>query len=85
MSTFRGRLKFIRHNPELYLMIVPGIVLLILFKYIPMYGVVMAFMDYNPMKGIMGSEWVGMEHFVRFIQFEKFQAAALEYSAAQFI
>lgn len=77
MSTFRGRLKFIRHNPELYLMIVPGIVLLILFKYIPMYGVVMAFMDYNPMKGIMGSEWVGMEHFVRFIQLRNFKQLLL--------
>jgi putative aldouronate transport system permease protein len=42
-------------------------VLTIVFRYIPMGGVLIAFMEYNPIRGILGSEWVGMEHFNRFL------------------
>lgn len=48
---------------DLYLMLVPGIMFLLLFKYTPMYGLIIAFMDFNIFQGVSGSEWVGMKHF----------------------
>lgn len=47
----------------LYLMALPGILYFIIFKYLPMYGVVIAFKDYDIFKGIMASPWVGLENF----------------------
>jgi putative aldouronate transport system permease protein len=46
-----------------YLMLLPGLVWLVLFSLVPMFGIVMAFQDYNPGAGIFGSEWVGLENF----------------------
>ena len=46
-----------------HLMLLPGILLLIIFTYIPMFGIVMAFQDYVPAKGILGSDWVGLRNF----------------------
>lgn len=48
---------------ELYLMMVPVLVILIIFKYIPMNGIVIAFQDFNIFKGISGSEFIGFENF----------------------
>ncbi|GLX69321.1 sugar ABC transporter permease [Paenibacillus glycanilyticus] len=50
-------------NKLLYLMILPVIAYYIIFHYIPMYGALIAFKDYSPMKGILGSDWVGLKHF----------------------
>lgn len=47
-------------------MVWPGIIFLIIFSYIPMYGIVIAFKDYNLLEGIAGSEWAGLEHFREF-------------------
>jgi putative aldouronate transport system permease protein len=44
-------------------MIAPAILLVIIFNYIPMAGVQIAFRDYNPIQGIWGSPWVGLKHF----------------------
>ena len=52
-----------------YLMLIPAIVLLFIFHYIPIYGITIAFKDYKPRRGIMGSAWAdnyGFEHFIRF-------------------
>ncbi|GGG03095.1 protein lplB [Paenibacillus albidus] len=49
----------------LYLMIFPGVLYFLIFKYLPMGGLVIAFQDYQPYKGITGSEWVGFKHFIR--------------------
>ncbi|WP_277815820.1 sugar ABC transporter permease [Paenibacillus sp. DMB5] len=49
----------------LYLMILPGLVYFIIFKYLPMGGLVIAFQDYQPFLGITGSSWVGFKHFIR--------------------
>lgn len=48
---------------RLYVMFVPAAVLLFIFCYVPLYGIVLAFKEYNPMKGIVGSEFVGLQHF----------------------
>ncbi|MBD3860196.1 sugar ABC transporter permease [Bacillus sp. 28A-2] len=49
----------------LYLMILPGFIYFIVFKYVPMWGLIIAFQDYQPFLGILGSEWVGFKHFIR--------------------
>ena len=57
-----------RQHWQLYvLFILPAFLLTLIFKYIPMGGVLIAFMDYNPFRGLLGSEWVGFEHFQRFL------------------
>jgi len=53
-------------NKYLYLMMLPVIVFYIIFHYVPMYGAIIAFKDYSPIKGITGSEWVGFKHFNEF-------------------
>lgn len=55
-------------NRQLYLMILPVVLFYIVFRYGPMYGSMIAFMDYKPAKGFMGSDWVGLKHFVRFLK-----------------
>lgn len=49
-------------------MMLPGIIFLTIFCYIPMFGIVMAFQDYVPAKGIWGSKWVGLKHFKYLLQ-----------------
>lgn len=50
-----------RKNWLIYLMLVPVIVYLLIFCYAPMYGVIIAFKDFKPRLGIMGSDWVGLK------------------------
>lgn len=52
---------------SLYLLIIPVVIWYILFCYKPMYGVIIAFKDYRPGRGIMGSNWVGLKHFKDFV------------------
>ncbi|MBP3962837.1 sugar ABC transporter permease [Paenibacillus sp. DLE-14] len=51
----------------LYLMVLPGFLIVLVFAYFPMYGVLVAFKDYNVAKGIWGSEWVGLKYFKQFL------------------
>lgn len=53
-------------NKYLYIMMIPVIGYYLIFHYGPMYGAIIAFKDYSPMKGIMGSDWVGLKHFEEF-------------------
>nr|WP_306299319.1 ABC transporter permease subunit [Paenibacillus sp. MY03] len=53
-------------NGWLYAMLVPGLLFFLLFKYLPMWWVLIAFQNYQPALGFAGSEWVGFSHFVRF-------------------
>lgn len=64
--------KYIRQNIWLYALLIPGFTFLIIFKYIPMGGVVIAFKDYNVVKGIMESPWVGLKHFRFLFQSNEF-------------
>lgn len=50
----------------LYLLILPGLLYFIIFKYIPMWGIVISFQNYSPFLGFLQSEWVGLQHFERF-------------------
>ena len=46
-----------------YLMLLPGMVWLVMFSLVPMFGIAMAFQDFNPGRGVFGSEWIGLENF----------------------
>lgn len=59
-------LHSINQNKILYLMLIPCVVWIVLFAYVPMYGLLMAFKDYNPMLGVWDSPWVGLKHFEAF-------------------
>lgn len=60
--------KYIRKNWQLYIVfMLPAFLLTVIFKYLPMGGVLLAFKDYNAIKGIIGSEWVGGKYFQRFL------------------
>lgn len=56
----------LRTNKTLYIMLVPVVSYFILFHYVPMYGTVIAFKDFNPYEGIWGSPWIGLKHFQDF-------------------
>lgn len=46
-----------------YFMLLPGYVWLIMFSIVPMFGVLIAFQDYQPVRGVFRSEWIGLENF----------------------
>jgi putative aldouronate transport system permease protein len=71
----RGFLENLRRYRLLYLMLLPALLLLFLFSYVPMYGVVVAFQDYKVMKGIMASRWVGLENFITLFHKQSFLQA----------
>lgn len=60
-------------NYQNYILLLPAFVYVLLFSYYPMYGVQIAFKNFRTSLGIMGSEWVGFEHFMRFLSFRDFQ------------
>ncbi|MFE4710578.1 ABC transporter permease [Paenibacillus sp. NPDC056722] len=65
----RSTNRFIRDfriNKYLYLMMIPVVAYYLIFHYAPMYGALIAFKEYSPMKGILGSDWVGLKHFYDF-------------------
>ncbi|WP_408638528.1 ABC transporter permease [Paenibacillus baimaensis] len=52
-------------SKSLYLLGLPGILFFIVFKYLPMWGIIIAFQDYSPFQGLLQSPWVGFKHFER--------------------
>lgn len=67
--------KDLKRDWAFYVMLIPGVVLTFIFSYIPMYGIVLAFKDYSIRAGIMGSEWVGFEHFQTLFDIPQFWVA----------
>jgi putative aldouronate transport system permease protein len=65
-QTNLGLLLDIRKNKLLYVMLLPVLLYYIIFHYAPMYGAIIAFKDFSPRLGILGSDWVGLEHFKTF-------------------
>ena len=68
VNTFFYKYRSVWRNWELYLMLLPVIIFFLVFHYWPMYGVQIAFRDYNAVKGIWGSRWVGLKHVKRFVE-----------------
>ncbi|CAM4505600.1 putative aldouronate transport system permease protein [Paenibacillus endophyticus] len=72
LGTGGRRWKLIRGNLDMYLLLIPGLIFLLLFKYTPMYGIIIAFQDFNIFGGISGSEWVGTAQFERLWHSDEF-------------
>lgn len=67
-SAVSSTIGYMKRHWQLYIFfLLPALALTIIFKYIPMGGIMIAFTDYNPIRGILGSEWVGLEYFRRFL------------------
>ena len=67
-QTKRFRLTGLDKAWELYLLLIPALILLFVFSYGPMYGVLIAFKNFSAVKGVWGSKWVGLKHFIRFFE-----------------
>ncbi len=65
-------LSYLRENYDLYLFLLPAVLITFIFSYIPLYGVQIAFRNFSVRKGIWGSTWVGLEHFIRFFNSPNF-------------
>ncbi|WP_253299407.1 ABC transporter permease [Paenibacillus barcinonensis] len=65
-------IRSLKKHWELYLLVLPPVLYLLIFKYIPMVGVQIAFKDFSVVKGIWGSPWVGFKHFEAFFESPNF-------------
>lgn len=76
--TMKQKLLYVRKNWQLYVFfLMPALVFTIIFKYLPMGGILMAFEDYNVRLGLLGSEWVGLDYFKRFLSSPDFMSYLL--------
>lgn len=66
-------MEYLKKHYFLYLMLAPALILTLIFKYGPMYGAIIAFKDFSPIKGILGSEWVGLYNFEKFLSSPNFE------------
>lgn len=66
------RMKRIFRAWQLYVLLAPSLIYILVFKYWPMYGVQIAFKNYNPADGFTDSPWVGLTHFIRFVNSYQF-------------
>ncbi len=66
ISGWQQNLHFIKKNYQLYLLVLPAVIYFIIFKYIPLYGIQIAFKNFSPVKGFWGSPFVGLAHFERY-------------------
>ena len=62
----------VRRSAPLYLLMLPAVIIFLLFTYYPMYGIIIAFKDYKPSLGILGSPWVGFKNFETFFHSYQF-------------
>ena len=65
-------LQQMKKSYMLYIFLIPAVVMIAIFCYAPMYGVLMAFQNYSPSKGIFGSQWVGLQWFDKFFHMPRF-------------
>ncbi|MDR0473326.1 MAG: sugar ABC transporter permease, partial [Treponema sp.] len=61
-----GLFERVRKTKELYFFLLPAVVFYIVFKYVPIYGLQMAFRNFSPLLGFWKSPWIGLEHFKLF-------------------
>ena len=62
-SFFTRTYRYLKKYWFLYMLVLPGLCFLLVFEYAPMYGITLAFKDYSPRLGVLGSPWVGLDHF----------------------
>lgn len=60
--------KNIKQHWQIYLLILPALIFVIIFSYVPMYGVQLAFKEFSAKKGILHSDWIGFDNFTRFFR-----------------
>lgn len=68
----RTFLEGVRHSWQLYVLLLPALLYLLIFHYVPLYGIQIAFRDYNPGLGFTRSPFVGLKHFSYFISSPQF-------------
>ena len=61
-----------RQHKMVYWMILPMLLFFVVFNYVPMAGIIMAFQDYSPKTGIFGSKWIGLNNFIEFFKSPNF-------------
>lgn len=74
-TTPRSRLRRLWKYKLLYLLLMPAFIWVFLFDYLPLYGISIAFMDYNVIQGFSGSEWAGLKYFRMLFESEMFRNA----------
>ena len=68
LQKMRKTMLYVRQHWQLYFFfLLPALLLTIIFRYLPMGGILFAFQEYNPIRGILGSRWVGFKYFQRFL------------------
>lgn len=67
----KGKMAVLKSQWPLYVMVIPGVLFLLLFKFIPLAASVIAFQDYSLTKGITGSAWVGLKHFITVFRYKE--------------
>lgn len=65
-STFWKNFDRVKRDWQLYVLLAVPLTFLIIFNYVPMYGVLIAFQRFSPARGVLGSDWVGWDNFIRF-------------------
>lgn len=65
-------LRNILRSWQLYVLILPAVISVFIFHYVPIYGLQIAFRNYRPSKGFWGSEWVGLKWFIKFFEYPDF-------------
>lgn len=76
--TMKQKLLYVKKNWQLYIFfLLPALLITVIFKYLPMGGILMAFEDYNVRLGLLGSEWVGLDYFKRFLSSPDFMGYLL--------
>jgi putative aldouronate transport system permease protein len=67
-----GIYRNLKKHLQLYFLLIPALVYVFVFNYLPMYGIQIAFKDFRSSLGIWGSPWAGLKHFVRFVNYPSF-------------
>ena len=58
-----GIIYCMKKHPVLYMLLIPGVAFMIVFRYVPMYGITLAFKEWNVVRGVGGSPWIGLDNF----------------------
>ena len=75
----RGSLKLqkYKNNIFVYILLLPAIVITLIFAYLPMPGIIVAFQDYNIFKGMLGSPWTGLKHIINIVRLPSLSEAVI--------